>query len=111
MIIKPIHNLLCVAVPDQRAHVVRGTSENVSVVRAEFYAAHRQSMSREHHDWLLTRASQVPNLYSIIGRSRRYKVLVLVEVHREDLIGVRVDPLNVLALTYVPNSDSLIAAA
>ena len=111
MIIKPIHDLLCVAVPDQRAHVVRGAGENVSVVRAEFYAAHRQSMSREHHDWLLTRASQVPNLDRIIGRSGCYKVLVLVEVHREDLIGMRVNPLDVLALTYVPNSDSLVAAA
>ena len=111
MIIKPIHDLLCVAVPDQRAHIVRSTGKNVSMVRAEFYAAHRQRMSCQHHNWLLTRAPQVPNLDRIIGRGGRYKVFVLVEVHREDLIGMRVDPLDVFALAYVPNSDSLITAA
>ena len=50
VIIEPINDLLCVAIPDESAHVVAGTGEDVRVVRAKLDSAHGQRVLSQHHD-------------------------------------------------------------
>lgn len=46
VIVEPIHDLLSVTVPDQRAHIVGATGEDVCMVRAKFDSAHRKRVLR-----------------------------------------------------------------
>ena len=52
-------------------------------------------MLGQHHDWLLCRASEIPNFDSVISAGCGYEILVFVEVHREYFVSVGMDSFNV----------------
>lgn len=63
--------------------------------RGKLYSAHGQLVTCQDHDRRVAGRSQVPQLYRVVCAARRNEIFVLVEVHRQDLIGVSVDLLYV----------------
>ncbi len=63
--------------------------------RGKLYSAHGQLVTCQDHDRRVARRSQVPQLYRVVCAARRNEIFVLVEVHRQYLIGVSVNLLYV----------------
>ena len=68
-------------------------------------------MSSQSHDGRLNGWSQIPELYGAIRRRCGDEVFVLVEITGEHLIIVGMNSLDILATSYVPDSDCLVATA
>ena len=111
MIIKSVHWLLCVAVPDDRSHIIRSRSEYISMEWTEFDSAHGQLMACQHHDGHVCSGAQVPYFDQVIGRGCSQKVLILVKVNGQDLIGMCMNSLDILARAQVPDARCLVARA
>ena len=95
MVIEAINDLLIVKIPNQSAHIVGATSENIGMIGTEPDAFNRKGVLGQHHDWLLCRASEIPNFDSVISAGCGYEILVFVEVHREYFVSVGMDSFNV----------------
>lgn len=65
-------------------------------------------MPDEHHDWRVHCGSQVKDFDHVVRASCRYHVLILVEVHRQDITIVGVNLLDVLSSPEIPYSAVLI---
>ena len=65
-------------------------------------------MSSKHHNRLLCRASQIPHLDCKVSRACCDKVLILIKVHRQNLVLVSMDPFHVFPLAQVPNPYRLV---
>ena len=81
MVIETIYDLLRITIPNQGAHIVTSTRQDVCMVWTEFYPAHGECMSCEHHNGRFSSAPQIPHLDRVISAGCRHEVLILVKVH------------------------------
>jgi len=68
-------------------------------------------MSSQSHDWWLDSWSEIPKLYGAIRWRCGNEVFVLVKIAGEHLIIVGMYSLDILATSYVPDSDCLVSTA
>jgi len=111
MIIDLVDHLLSIAIPKQRRHIVGCRSQNVGMERRKANFLDSKLMACEHHDWHICCRAQVPNFHGVVCRPGCDKVLVLVEVHRQHFVRVRVNFFDIFAGPQVPNASGLVAAA
>lgn len=111
VIVKAVDHTLRVAVPDEGGHVVAATGQDVCMVRRKLDSADGEGVLNQHHDRLVGGGPQIPHLDCIVCRRSRNEVLVLVEVHGQDFVGVSMDSLHIFSTAQIPNARSLVSAA
>lgn len=109
--LKFINRSLNIAVPYFDGHVVACARQDIGMIWREFYFPHSQLMAHQSQERLVNVSSQIKHLDQIVGPRSRYKILILVEVDGEDVVGVGVYSFFVFASSEVPDAAHLVSGA